>query len=88
MNVLAWQSFGSTKVYAADTPLHYFKIFDEVKASMKGWGEDEALANLFEAMGKCKDEKSCRRLFLMFVRPHLHSHETFETFDFTEVINA
>lgn len=87
MRVLVWQRYGNPHVMAADTPLHFFKIHEKLKFEMQGWGEDAALAELFELMGKARTATICERHFNGFVRNHLRSHETFETFEFTELEN-
>lgn len=70
---------------AADTPTHFFKIHERLKFELQGWGEEQALGELFEAMGRSLDAKRCERHFIGFAGRHLHSHETFETFEFCDV---
>jgi hypothetical protein len=88
MNILVWQQYGNVKAYAAETPAHFIKIFDELRAVMSGWGEDEKLDELYEAMGKSTSLKVCQRHFMGFVYNHLRTHESFEVFEFTTVENA
>jgi hypothetical protein len=88
MRVLVWESYGNVHVFAADTPMHFFKIHERLVRAMEGWGEDQGLKDLFERMGTVKSQKQCEREFQGFVSRHVRTHETFETFEFTELENA
>ncbi len=85
MRVLTWQSYGNVRVMAADTPMHFMKIFERLKLELQGWGEEKALGELFEAMGRSKTPQICERHFMGFVSRHLRTHETFEVFEFNTV---
>lgn len=85
MRVLIWQSYGRIRVMAAETPMHFFKIYERLKSEMRGWGEDEMLSIVFENMGKALNQKACEKLFQYAIAPHIGHHETFELFEFTTV---
>ena len=88
MNVLAWKQYGTVNVLAAETPKHFFKIHEELVRAMNGWGENTSLDQLFEEIGVAINREKCQWLFQKFVRPHIGQHETFESFDFTQVQNT
>lgn len=83
MRVLVWKSYGAVKVFQAETPLQFFKIYEDLKIRMTGWREDAALKKLFKNMGIVTSSLGCELLFTNFVKPHLNTHELFETFEFT-----
>lgn len=85
MRVLAWQQYGNIRVYHAELPIHFMKIFDDLKGAMNGWGEDENLERLQAAMRSSSSQKICERHFVGFVCPHLGTHEVFERFEFCTV---
>ena len=85
MNVLAWTSYGSVRVMAAETPLHFEKIRQAIVDATVAWGIDDELEALRETLGVCPNVEAAMRAMRNFVHPHLRQHETFEEFDFTTV---
>ena len=85
MNVLAWTNYGSVRVMAAETPLHFEKIRQAIVDATDAWGIESELEALREALGTCLSFGDAMREMRKFVKPHLRQHETFEDFDFTTV---
>ncbi len=88
MRVLVWQIFGNVHVFAAETPMHFFKLHAELVKWTEGWGEEAVLEKLFNDMGRCTTQLQCERLFMAYARHHVGTHETFEVFEFSYLENA
>ena len=85
MNVLVWQQYGMISVYAAETPLQFLRIYDEVKAAMDGWGEEQMLAELYDKMGAVSSRAKCEILFKRAIQRLIGTHDLFEAFEFTTI---
>ena len=70
----------------AQTPLHFFKIHEALGKAMIDWGVGDELMKLYDDMGKATSAEACEKLFKRFIAPHVYSHETFEKFEFVDVV--
>lgn len=87
MNVLVWQSYGHVRCFAADTIPQLQWIVTEVGVTMTGWGCDSELMELINLIAKMEPSVA-RRNISSTVNRLGRGHESFETFEFTDVQGA
>lgn len=90
MRVLAWQSYGDTKVYAADTAEQCRFIAAEVTDIIKGWCCDEFKEDLdrfaFHMANPDMTTADIRRHIRILVCDVCDDTDDFEYFDFSEMV--
>lgn len=87
MNVLVWQSYGNVRCFAANTIPQLQWIVTEVGVTMTGWGFDTELMELISLIAKMEPNVA-RRNISSTVNRLGRGHESFETFEFTDVQGA